>query len=315
MIVSPVCDLLNIQYPIFGGAMAYISDGRLAGAVSAAGGFGIIASLGHTADSLRKEIMTARDMTDKPFGVNLMLKSPDLEEYLKVIIEEGVAGVTTGAGNPLPYIPRLKEAGIRVFPVVPNVKLAKRMEENGADGVVVEGMEAGGHIGELTTMALIPQVVDAVSIPVLAAGGIGDGRGMAAVMLLGASGVQMGTRLMAATECKIHPQAKQRIIDAVDTDTLHLGKGTSHSMRVLRSETTEQVAKMEAEGADYADIQKLQQGKFQLAVDQGDMVLGSLPAGQIAGLVRCQESAAEMIHSVVQQAEEILLGAARLVSK
>ena len=309
MLLSPVCDLLNIEYPVFGGAMAYVSDGTLAGAVSAAGGFGIIASLGHTADSLRDEIRSARILTKKPFGVNLMLKSPDLEAYLQVIIEEGVAGVTTGAGNPLPYIPRLKEAGVRVFPVVPSVRLAKRMEENGADGVVVEGMEAGGHIGELTTMTLIPQVADAVHIPIIAAGGIGDGRGLAAALILGASAVQIGTRLMVATECRIHSAAKQRIIAAGDTDTLHLGKGTSHSMRVLKSETTEEIARMEADGVEYAEIQKLQQGKFQLAVQEGDMVHGSLPAGQISGLVAKEESAEEMIRSMVEEAAQVLKSA------
>ncbi len=313
MLISSVCDLLKIEYPVFGGAMAYISDGSLAGAVSEAGGFGIIASLGHTADSLRAEIHTAKSITKKPFGVNLMLKSPDLEAYLQVIMEEGVAGVTTGAGNPLPYMPRLKEAGIRVFPVVPSARLAKRMEENGADGVVVEGMEAGGHIGELTTMVLVPQVADAVHIPIVAAGGIGDGRGMAAAMMLGADGVQIGTRLMVTKECRIHPAAKQRLIAAGDTDTLHLGKGTSHSMRVLKSETTEEIARLEAAGADYAEIQKLQQGKFQLAVQDGDMVHGSLPAGQIAGLLTREESAAEMIRSVVEQAENLLVNAQKRV--
>jgi enoyl-[acyl-carrier protein] reductase II len=210
-------------------------------------------------------------------------------------------------------VPRLKEAGIRVFPVVPSVRLAKRMEENGADGVVVEGMEAGGHIGELTTMTLVPQVADALHIPVVAAGGIGDGRGLAAVLMLGASGVQIGTRLMVAKECSIHTAAKQRLINAGDTDTLHLGKGTSHSMRVLKSETTEEIARMEAAGTDYAEIQKLQQGKFQLAVQDGDMRLGSLPAGQISGLVDREETAEEMLRSIMDEAERILLHAPRMI--
>ncbi len=308
MIKSPVCELLKIQHPIFCGAMAYISDGNLAGAVSEAGGFGIIACIGHTADTLRAEIHKARQITQKPFGVNLMLQSPYIESYLDVIIEEHVAGVTTGAGNPVPYMPRLKEAGIRVFPVVPNVRLARRMEENGADGVVAEGMEAGGHIGEMTTMALIPQVVDAVTIPVIAAGGIGDGRGLAAALMLGAAGVQMGTRFMVATECNIHQGAKQRIVTAIDTDTLHLGKGTSHSMRVLKSETTEQVARMEMEGADPKAITELQKGKFQLAVQDGDMVRGSLPSGQISGLVKKEESAADIVNDVISGAEDMLKG-------
>jgi enoyl-[acyl-carrier protein] reductase II len=226
MIKSPVCELLGIEYPIFCGAMAYVTDAKLVAAVSDAGGFGVMASIGHTADSLRQEIRKAKEITTKPFGVNLMLMSPNVADVVKVVIEEKVAGVTTGAGNPLPYMPALKEAGVKVFPVIPNVKLARRMAENGADGLVAEGMEAGGHIGEMTTLPLLPQVADAVSIPVLAAGGIADGRGLAAALMLGACGIQMGTRFMVAKECWIHQNAKQRIIDAVDTDTVHIGRTT-----------------------------------------------------------------------------------------
>ncbi len=306
MIRAKVCDLLKIQYPVFGGAMAYISDGTLAGALSKAGGFGIIACLGHTANSLRDEIRKARILTKNPIGVNLMIKSPDIEDYIRVISEENIEGVTTGAGNPLPIMPRLKEAGVRVFPVVPNQKLAVRMQENGADGVIVEGMEAGGHIGDMTTMALVPQVADAVSIPVLAAGGIGDGRGLAAALMLGAGGVQIGTRLMTVKECRIHDKAKERLMEADGSETLHLGKGTSHSVRVLKSELTEKLAAMELAGADSKEKEELQQGSYQKAVDEGEMTGGYLPIGQIVGLLKKQDTADDMMQELIKEAEAAL---------
>ncbi len=306
MIKSPICDLLGIKYPIFCGAMAYVTDATLAAAVSEAGGFGVMASIGHSAESLRQEIRKARALTDRPIGVNLMLMSPNVAEVVRVVAEEGIAGVTTGAGNPLPYMPALKAAGVKVFPVIPNVKLAKRMEENGADGIVAEGMEAGGHIGEMTTLPLLPQVIDAVKIPVLAAGGIADGRGLAAVLMLGACGVQMGTRFMVASESRIHPKAKQRIIDAIDTDTLHIGRTTGHPMRALKSETTIAVAELERQAAPKAEIEALQKGKFQAAVDAGDMLTGQLPAGQISGLIHEELSACAIIEGMMRQAEELL---------
>lgn len=313
MIKSPVCEMLGIKYPIFCGAMAYVTDAALAAAVSDAGGFGVMASIGHTAESLRQEIRKAKDLTGKPFGVNLMLMSPNVAEVVKVVVEEKVAGVTTGAGNPLPYMPALKEAGVKVFPVIPNVKLARRMEENGADGIVAEGMEAGGHIGEMTTLPLLPQVADAVKIPILAAGGIADGRGMAAALLLGACGIQMGTRFMVAKECRIHPNAKQRIIDAIDTDTVHIGRTTGHPMRALKSETTLAVAELEKRAAAKEEIEALQKGRFQAAVDEGDVRTGQLPAGQISGLIRSELTAKEIIDSIIREAETLLRQAPELL--
>ncbi|MCI6995945.1 MAG: enoyl-[acyl-carrier-protein] reductase FabK [Eubacterium sp.] len=301
-----ITDLLGIEYPIIQGGMAWVAEHHLAAAVSEVGGFGLIGAASAPAEIVREEIRKAKALTDKPFGVNIMLLNPNSEEVAKVVVEEGVKAVTTGAGNPEKFIPMFKEAGIKVIPVVASVAMAKRMERYGADAVVAEGMEAGGHIGSQTTMALIPQVVDAVDIPVIAAGGIGDGRGFAAVTMLGAEAVQMGTRFVVADESIVHDNYKERIVKAKDIDTVVTGLSTGHPIRVLRNQMTKEYLKLEESGAPFEELEKLTLGALRKAVMDGDIKNGSVMAGQIAGLVHQRQSCKEIIEEIMREAESLL---------
>ena len=303
--MNRVTELLNIEYPIIQGAMARIADSSLAAAVSNGGGLGIIASGGESKEWLSNEIDKVRTLTDKPFGVNLMLLSPNLEELIEVIFEKKVRIVTTGAGNPGKYIKALKEHNIIVVPVIASVALGIRVERAGADMVVGEGLEAGGHIGDITTMALIPQVKDAVSIPVVAAGGIGDGRGVAAAFMLGAEGVQVGTRFVVAEECTVHESYKQAIIKAKDSDTVATGRSTGHPVRVLKNRLSKEVLTMEKNMTDPNEIAKLCTGRLYDAVKKGDMEMGSVMSGQIAGLVKQIQPAKEIIREMFKEAKEV----------
>ncbi len=303
MFRSEICDLLNIEYPIFQGAMAWIADGSLAGHVSKAGGLGIIAGGGMPPEILREEIKTAKGITDKPFGVNLMLMMENVKEQIDVCIEEGVAVVTTGAGNPGPYMGKLKEAGVKVIPVVPSVALAKRMEKMGADAVIAEGTEAGGHIGQITTMALVPQIVEAVKIPVIAAGGVAGGKQFAATIVLGAKGVQVGTRFIVAYECTAHENYKEAILKAKDRSTVSTGTTTGHPVRVINNRLAKQLLKLEATGADPVEIENLGKGKLRLAVKDGDVNDGSVMAGQVAAMVCKIESCEEIIQDLMNGLE------------
>lgn len=294
-----VCDLLEIKYPIIQGGMAWVATAELAAAVSNAGGLGLIAAGNAPADWVRNEITKAKEMTKKPFGVNVMLLSPFVDEVMEVIYEEKVPVVTTGAGNPGKYIEKLKSIGTKVLPVVPSVALAKRMEKEGADAVIPEGTEAGGHIGELTTMVLIPQVVDAVNIPVIAAGGIADSRAVVAAFALGAEGVQMGTRFLCSTECVVHDNYKNAVLAAKDRDAVVTGRSTGHPVRGIKNKLTRQFDQLEAQGATIEQIEELGRGKLQAAVIHGDVKEGSVMAGQIAGLINdikpCQEIIDELV--------------------
>lgn len=303
--MNRVTELLNIEYPIIQGAMARIADSSLAAAVSNGGGLGIIASGGESKEWLSNEIDKVRELTDKPFGVNLMLLSPNLEELIEVIFEKKVRIVTTGAGNPGKYIKALKEHNIIVIPVVASVALGIRVERAGAHMVVGEGLEAGGHIGDITTMALIPQLKDAVSIPVVAAGGIGDGRGVAAAFMLGAEGVQVGTRFVVAEECTVHESYKQAIIKAKDSDTVATGRSTGHPVRVLKNRLSKEVLTMEKNMTDPNEIAKLCTGRLYDAVKKGDMEMGSVMSGQIAGLVKQIQPAKEIIREMFKEAKEV----------
>lgn len=304
--MNKICDMLNIQYPIFQGAMAWIADHAIAAAVSEAGGLGIIAAGNAPADWLRAEIRALKEITSKPFGVNIMLLSPHAEDVAKVVVEEGVTIVTTGAGDPGKYMNMWKEAGIKVIPVVPSVALARRMEKQGADAVVVEGCEAGGHIGELTTMVLTPQVVDAVNIPVIAAGGIADHRGFAAAMMLGAEAVQIGTRFLVAKECTVHENYKQRVLKASDIDTVVTGRSTGHPVRALRNKLSREFAKREKEGASVEELEALGAGGLRLAVVEGDVINGTVMSGQIAGMIKQEQTAKEMIEEIMTEGNRVL---------
>lgn len=307
MMKSRIIDLLNIEYPIFQGAMARIADASLAAAVSEAGGLGIIAGGTAPVDLVRREVQKAKKLTEKPFAVNVMLLSEHADDIASMVCEEGVKVVTTGAGSPGKYMKMWKEHGIKVIPVVPSVAIAKRMVREGADGVIAEGTEAGGHVGELTTMALVPQVVDAVGdkVPVIAAGGIGDGRGLAAAVMLGAEGVQLGTRFLVAHECNIHPNYKQKIIGAKDIDTIVTGHSTGHPVRCLKNKLTRQFNKLEASSSSLEEIESLGQGALRKAVE-GDIDGGSLMAGQIAALVKKEQSCKEIITEIFQEAYDLL---------
>ena len=302
---SRITDMLNIKYPIIQGGMAWISDADLAVGVSEAGGLGIISGVGETED-VRAEIKKAKSLTDKPFGVNIMLMAKNVDDIAKIVCEEEVAVVTTGAGSPGKYMEDWKKNNIKVIPVVPSVAIAKRMEKFGADAVIVEGMEAGGHIGQLTTMSLVPQIVDAVSIPVIAAGGIGDGRGIAASFMLGACGVQMGTRFLVSDECKVHENYKEKVLNARDIDSEITGTSTSHPVRVLRNKLTREYIKLEKANADSSVIEALGKGALKKAVIDGDVENGSVMAGQIAGLVKEKQSCKEIINELVYEFEETL---------
>mgnify|MGYP000021383595 FL=1 len=300
---SKISQLLNIKYPIFQGGMAWIADASLAAAVSEAGGLGIISGVGQTED-VREQIKKAKALTDKPFGVNIMLMAPNVDEIASLIVEEQVAVVTTGAGSPGKYIETWKENNIKVILVVPSVAIARRMEKLGADAVIVEGMEAGGHIGQLTTMALVPQVADAVDIPVIAAGGIGDGRGIAATFMLGAQGVQIGTKFLVAKECNIHQNYKDKVINAKDIDTEITGTSTGHPIRSLRNKFTRQYIKLEKENLGSEKLEELARGSLRKAAKDGDVENGSLMAGQIAGMVSKEQSCEEIIQELVSKYEE-----------
>ena len=315
MELSPFMKELGLKYPIFQGGMAWVADGKLAAAVSNAGGLGIIGSGNAPGNVVADEIESAKSLTKKPFGVNVMLLSPYADEVVKVILanKDSVAVVTTGAGNPAKYIEKLKDAGIKVIPVVGSVALARMMERVGVDAVVAEGMESGGHIGKLTTMALVPQVVDAVKIPVIAAGGIGDGRGMAAAFMLGAEGVQMGTRFLVATESKIHPNYKQAVLRAKDASTLVTGEYAGHPSRVLKNKMAKTYIGIEKEEAlkphpDYDKLEELGTGSLRRAVIDGDGETGSFMAGEIAGMVKKEQPAAEILAEVYSQADKLLNG-------
>lgn len=305
---TEITELLGIEYPIIQGGMAWVAEYHLASAVSEAGGLGIIGAGGAPAAWVREQIKEAKKLTSKPFGVNLMLMNPEAEEIAKVIVEEGVKVVTTGAGSPEKYMKMWKEAGVKVIPVVASVALAKRMERCGADAVVAEGMESGGHIGETTTMALVPQVVDAVEIPVIAAGGIGDGRGVAAAFMLGAKAVQMGTRFVVAKESIVHENYKNYVIKAKDIDTRVTGRSTGHPVRVIRNKQTKEYLRLEAEGATLEELEKLTLGGLRRAVVEGDMETGSIMAGQIAGLVKEEKTCKEIVMELVKQAESLMKG-------
>ncbi len=291
---NSICDLLNIKYPIIQGGMAWVATAELAAAVSNAGGIGLIAAGNAPAGYVKEQIQKAKKLTDKPFGVNIMLLSPYADDVMQMILEEKVDVVTTGAGNPAKYIPSLKEKGIVVIPVIPSVALAKKMEKSGADAVVAEGCEAGGHIGELTTMTLIPMIVDAVNIPVIAAGGIADSRGVKAAFALGASGVQVGTRFICSDECVVHPNYKNMIINAKDRDAVVTGRFTGHPVRTLKNKATKMMDKLEENG-DLEGFEKLGMGALRAAVVDGDTEMGSVMAGQSAGLVNDIKSCQQII--------------------
>ena len=303
---TEINNLLEIEYPIIQGGMAWVAEHHLAAAVSEAGGFGLIGAANAPADWVREQIRKTKELTDRPFGVNVMLMSPYADEVARVIAEEGVKAVTTGAGNPEKYMELWKERNIKVIPVVASVALAKRMERCGADAVVAEGCESGGHIGESTTMTLVPQVVDAIDIPVIAAGGIGDGRGIAAAFMLGAKGVQMGTRFVVTKECQVHPAYKERIIRAKDIDTRVTGRSTGHPIRALRNDMTKAYLQKEQEGASTEELELLASGALRRAVQEGDIHNGSLMSGQIAGLIKEEVSCKQLIETLVSQTKEAL---------
>lgn len=301
-----ITELLEIEHPIFQGGMAWAGEYHLAAAVSNAGGFGIIGAASAPPEEVRRQIREAKKLTDKPFGVNVMLMSPDAPKVAEVVVEEGIKAVTTGAGNPGKYMAMWKEAGIKVMPVVASVAMAKMMERAGADAIIAEGMESGGHIGDLTTMVLVPQVVDAVLVPVVAAGGIADARGFAAARMLGADGVQIGTRFLTAKESIVHDNYKERIIKAKDIDSEVTGRTTGHPIRVLRNPMSREYLKMEKQGAAFDELEKLTLGSLRRAVMDGDVKSGSLMAGQIAGLVSRENTCQEIIDEIMEGAQKLL---------
>lgn len=306
MIRSAICDMLGITYPVFQGGMAWIADGKLAAAVSGGGGLGIIAAGNAPGDYVREQIRIARSLTEKPIGVNIMLMSPFADDVAQVVVEEKVPVVTTGAGNPSKYMKAWKEANIRVIPVVASVAMAKLMTRLGASALIAEGGESGGHVGELTTMVLVPQICDATTLPVIAAGGIADGRGVAAAFMLGACGVQMGTRFLSAYECTIHPNYKEKILKATDLCTMVTGKRLGHPVRSLRTQFAREYAKGEYGAMDDAQLEAFGTGALRRAVQEGDNERGCFLSGQIASMVKKEQSAAEIVKEVMEQAEPIL---------
>ena len=301
-----ITELLEIKYPIIQGGMAWVAEHNLAAAVSEAGGLGLIGGANAPGEVVREEIRKAREMTRKPFGVNVMLMSPHADDVARVVVEEGVKVVTTGAGNPEKYLNMWKEAGIKVIPVVASVAMAKRMERIGADAVVAEGMESGGHIGELTTMTLVPQIADAVSVPVIAAGGIADGRGIAAAFMLGAEAVQMGTRFVVAKESTVHENYKQRLINASDIDSTVTGRSHGHPIRCLRNQMTREYLKLEKEGKSFEELEYLTLGTLRKAVQEGDVKNGTVMSCQIAGMIDREMTCKEMIEEMMEQASRLL---------
>lgn len=314
MIKSRICDILGIEYPIFQGGMAWVADASLAAAVSNAGGLGLISSINAGTEAVRNEIRKCRQMTDKPFGVNIMLQAPNAGEIASMVVEEGVKILTTGAGSPAQYMEMWKEAGIKVIPVVASVALALKMQAIGATAVVAEGAESGGHVGELHTMALVPQVVDALDIPVIAAGGIGDGRGVAAAFMLGADGVQVATRFLAAEECTVHQSYKEKIIKASDISTIVTGKTLGHPVRSLKTPFSNTFAKMEADPAvTPEEILAFGTGALRKAVKEGDPN-GSYMAGECAGMVKRIEPAKDIVEDLIGGAEKLLASAPGLLA-
>ncbi len=309
MIRSKICEILDIRYPVFQGGMAWIADGRLAAAVSEGGGLGIIAAGNAPGSYVREQIHIAKSLTGKPFGVNIMLMSPCADEVAAVVVEENVPVVTTGAGNPSKYMKEWKAAGIKVIPVVASVALAKLMTRLGATALIAEGGESGGHVGELTTMVLVPQVCDATDLPVIAAGGIADGRGVAAAFMLGAQGVQMGTRFLSAEECTIHPTYKEKILKATDLCTMVTGKRLGHPVRSLRTRFSQNYAKAEYGGMPDDELEALATGALRLAVKEGDIEKGCFLAGQVAAMVKKEQPAAEIVKEIMDEAEVVLKGA------
>lgn len=303
MFNTRLCELLNIKYPIIQGGMAWAATHELAQAVSEAGGLGIIAAGNAPKEVIREEIKKLRENTDKPFGVNIMLLSPFAEDIIDLVCEEEVPVVTTGAGNPGKYIKKFKSNGIKVIPVVPTVGLAKRLEREGADALIVEGTEAGGHIGELTTMSIVPQISSAVNIPIIAAGGIADGRGFLAALSLGAEGVQIGTRFVCSTECIAHDNYKGKIIKAKDRDAIVTGRSTGYPVRVLKNKFTKEYLELEKKGLSFEELEKLGAGRLRIAVMEGDMDNGSVMAGQVAGMINDVKSCEEIIIDIIKEAE------------
>ncbi|WP_313074326.1 enoyl-[acyl-carrier-protein] reductase FabK [Lacrimispora sp.] len=301
-----ITELLGVEYPIIQGGMAWVAEHHLAAAVSEAGGLGLIGGANAPGEVVREEIRKAKALTNKPLGVNIMLLSPHSDDIAKVIVEEGIRVVTTGAGNPEKYFDMWKAAGIKVIPVVASVALAKRMERYGADAIVAEGNESGGHIGEQTTMTLVPQVADAVSIPVIAAGGIGDGRGIAAAFMLGAEAVQIGTRFVVSKESIVHDNYKQRIIKAKDIDSAVTGRSHGHPVRSLRNQMTRDYVKLEQEGKSFEELEYLTLGALRKAVQEGDILNGTVMAGQIAGLINKEQTCKEMMEEMMEQASKLL---------
>lgn len=313
MIKSAICDMLGIEYPVFQGGMAWIADGKLAAAVSNGGGLGIIATGNASGDYVRQQIQIAKSITSKPIGVNIMLLSPFADEVAKVVVEEKVDVITTGAGNPSKYIKEWLAADIKIIPVVASVAMAKLMTRLGASALIAEGGESGGHVGELTTMVLVPQICDATTLPVIAAGGIADGRGIAAAFMLGACGVQMGTRFLSAKECSIHPTYKEKILKTTDLCTMVTGKRLGHPVRSLRTQFAREYSKAEYSDMPDEELEGLATGAFRLAVQEGDNEKGCFLSGQIAAMVKKEQPAAEIIKEVMEEAEPILLRAAQWV--
>ena len=306
MFNTRISKILNIKYPILQGGMAWVATHKLAAAVSNAGGLGIIAAGSLPGDIIRDEIRKLKELTDKPFGVNIMLMSPYAEDIVGIVCEERVPVVTTGAGNPGKYIPKLKEHDVKIIPVVPTVSLARRVEKFGADAIIIEGTEAGGHIGEITTMSLVPQVANAVDIPIIAAGGIADGRGFLASLALGAEGVQIGTRFVCSEEADIHINYKEAILKAKDRDALVTGRSTGHPIRVLKNKFSKEFIELESNGTDSYELAKLNVGRLKLAVRSGDVVNGSLMAGQISGLIDEVKSCEDIIESIIREGADII---------
>lgn len=313
MIKTAINELLGIQYPVLQGGMAWVADGKLAAAVSEGGGLGIIAAGNAPADYVRQQIQIAKSLTDKPFGVNIMLMSPFVDQVAQVVAEEKVSVVTTGAGNPAKHMLLWKESGIRVIPVVASVAMAKLMTRLGASALIAEGGESGGHVGELTTMVLVPQICDATNLPVIAAGGIADGRGVAASFMLGAQGVQVGTRFLSAYECSIHPTYKEKILKATDLCTTVTGKRLGHPVRSLRTQFAREYTAAEYGGMTDDDLEALGSGALRLAVQEGDLKKGCFMSGQIAAMVKKEQPAAEILREIMDEAEPILLGASKWV--
>lgn len=303
---NKICRLLGIEYPILQGGMAWVATAELAAAVSNAGGLGIIGAAHMPADVLRDEIRRTKAGTDKPYGVNIMLRSPFLADVMQVVIDEKVPVITTGAGNPSEYIRPLQAIGAKIIPVVASVALAKRLERTGVDAIIAEGMESGGHIGEVTTMALVPQVVDSVSIPVIAAGGIADSRGVVAAFALGAQGIQIGTRFVAATECVAHINYKEALLKAKERSTVVTGASTGHPVRVLGNQLTKEYLQLEKSGAPQEELEKLGAGRLRMAARDGDVKFGSVMVGQIAGMVGGIKTVEEIIQELVRGVPQVM---------